>query len=133
MTTPGSEPQAPVPAAGGGKPPLWQRLLSPLLEIRPAGSDALMGDAERRQGEDALQLELTLARAALERGDAAGFHAALERSERWLTRLWPDSPALREAVRELQSLRQAPLEIQSPLLDSSLRQLRALRDNPGTR
>ncbi len=28
---------------------------------------------------------------------------------------------------------QAPLEIQSPLLDSSLRQLRALRDNPGTR
>ena len=71
--------------------------------------------------------------AALERGDAAGFHAALERSERWLTRLWPDSPALREAVRELQSLRQAPLEIQSPLLDSSLRQLRALRDNPGTR
>ena len=127
------EPQAPVPAAGGGKPPLWQRLLSPLLEIRPAGSDALMGDAERRQGEDALQLELTLARAALERGDAAGFHAALERSERWLTRLWPDSPALREAVRELQSLRQAPLEIQSPLLDSSLRQLRALRDNPGTR
>ena len=38
-----------------------------------------------------------------------------------------------DAVRELQSLRQAPLEIQSPLLDSSLRQLRALRDNPGSR
>mgnify|MGYP003607922897 CR=1 FL=1 len=56
-----------------------------------------------------------------------------QRSERWLTRLWPDSPALRDAVRELHSLRQAPLEIQSPLLDSSLRQLRALRDNPGTR
>ena len=127
------EPQTPAPVAGSGKPPLWQRLLSPLLEIRPAGSDALMGDAERRQGEDALQLELTLARAALERGDAAGFHAALERSERWLTRLWPDSPALRDAVRELHSLRQAPLEIQSPLLDSSLRQLRALRDNPGSR
>ena len=56
-----------------------------------------------------------------------------QRSERWLTRLWPDSPALRDAVRELHSLRQAPLEIQSPLLDSSLRQLRALRDNPGSR
>ena len=47
--------------------------------------------------------------------------------------LGEDIDALRDAVRELHSLRQAPLEIQSPLLDSSLRQLRALRDNPGTR
>ncbi len=39
--------------------PLWQRLLSPLLEIRPAGNQALMGEAQRREGEDALQLELT--------------------------------------------------------------------------
>lgn len=121
-----------APAATGnpraGKPPLWQRLLSPLLEIRPAGSNALMADAERRQGEDALQLELTLARAALERADADGFHAALDRSERWLTRLWPDSPPLREVVQELDALREAPLLPQSPLLDSTLRQLRALRD-----
>lgn len=108
--------------------PLWQRLLSPLLEIRPAGSQALIGDAQRREGEDALQLELTLARAALERSDVDGFHTALNRSAQWLTRLWPDSPALREVVAELESMRQAPLQPQSPLLDSTLRQLRALRD-----
>jgi len=117
-------------AAGGGakKPPLWQRLLSPLLEIRPAGGNPLMTEAGRREGEDALQLELTLARAALERGDVDAFHTALNRSERWIARLWPDSSQLKEVVRELESLREAPLQPQSPLLDSTLRQLRALRD-----
>jgi uroporphyrin-III C-methyltransferase len=108
--------------------PLWQRLLSPLLEIRPAGSEALMGDGARREGEDALQLELTLARAALERGDLDGFHTALNRSAQWLTRLWPDSPPLREVGGELDAMRAMPLQPQSPLLDSTLMQLRALRD-----
>ncbi len=122
------EAQAPMAANGAARPPLWQRLLSPLLEIRPAGSNALMADAERRQDEDALQVELTLARAALERGDGAGFRTALNRSERWIARLWPDSPQLRDVVRELGALREAPLLPQSPLLDSTLRQLRALRD-----
>ena len=120
-----------VAAGGAAKSPLWHRLLSPLLEIRPAGGNALMAEAERRQGEDALQLELTLARAALERGDLDGFHAALDRGERWLLRLWPDSPQLRQVVREFEALRQAPLQPQSPLLDSTLRQLRALRDGKG--
>ena len=120
--------QADVDAGAGARRPLWQRLLSPLLEIRPAGSHALMGEAERREGEDALQLELTLARAALERGDVDAFHTALNRSARWLSRLWPDSPPLREVLRELEELRKAPLQPQSPLLDSTLLQLRALRD-----
>lgn len=108
--------------------PLWQRLLSPLLEIRPSGGQALMGAAQRREGEDALQVELTLARAALERGDVDGFHTALNRSSGWITRLWPDSPALHEVLGELESMREAPLHPQSPLLDSTLPQLRALRD-----
>lgn len=122
--------EAPAEAihATQAKPPLWQRLLSPLLEIRPAGGNPLMAESERRQGEDALQLELTLARAALERGDIDGFHTALNRSERWIVRLWPDSSQLAEVVRELEALRDAPLQPQSPLLDSTLRQLRALRD-----
>lgn len=122
---------APSTTGASGPKPLWQRLLSPLLEIRPAGGNALMADAERRQGEDALQLELTLARAALERGDADGFRTALERIQRWTTRLWPDSPSLREVMRELDALAGAQLQPQSPLLDSSLRQLRGLRDGNG--
>jgi uroporphyrin-3 C-methyltransferase len=120
-------PRVAAAPATAARQPLWQRLLSPLLEIRPAGSQALMGQAQRREGEDALQLELTLARAALERGDVDGFHTALNRSVQWAARLWPDSPALREVVAELESMREAPLLPQSPLLDSTLPQLRALR------
>jgi len=124
-TLPIETPAASVPAT---RLPLWQRLLSPLLEIRPAGSQALMGDGERRDGEDALQTELTLARVALERGDVDGFHTALNRSALWIGRLWPDSPALREVRSELESLREAPMQAQSPLLGSTLQQLRAVRD-----
>ena len=120
--------QVPSAPAQEQKRPLWQRLLSPLLEIRPASGQALMGEAERRQGEDALQVELTLARAALERGDVDGFHTALNRSAMWVGRLWPDSPALREVRQELESLRKAPLQAQSPLLGSTLQQLRAMRE-----
>ncbi|WP_372017374.1 uroporphyrinogen-III C-methyltransferase [Pseudoxanthomonas sp. 10H] len=114
--------------AGAGRRPWWQRLLSPLLEIRPANGQALVGDAQRREGEDALQLEVTLARAALERGDVDAFRTALNRAARWTTRLWPDSPALREVVAGFESMREAPLQPQSPLLGSTLQQLRALRD-----
>ena len=120
--------QVPSAPAQEQKRPLWQRLLSPLLEIRPASGQALMGEAERRQGEDALQVELTLARAALERGDVDGFHTALNRSAMWVGRLWPDSPALREVRQELESLRKAPLQAESPLLGSTLQQLRAMRE-----
>jgi uroporphyrin-3 C-methyltransferase len=123
-------PREPAAAADApaAKRPLWQRLLSPLLEVRPAGSQALMGEAQRRDGQDALQAELTLARTALERGDVDGFHTALNRSAMWIGRLWPDSPALREVRQELESLREAPLQAQSPLLGSTLQQLRAGRE-----
>ncbi len=120
--------EAAADTATGTPRPLWQRLLSPLLVIRPAGGTALMGDAERREGEDALQLELTLARAALERGDVDAFHTALNRSTYWLARLWPDSPALQEVRAELEAMLDAPLQPQSPLLGSTLRQLRAVRE-----
>ena len=122
-----------VVPSGDGRRPLWQRLLAPLLEVRPAGSHALMGEAERRQGEDALQVELTLARAALERGDVDGFHTALNRSAMWIARLWPDSPESRKVRQELDEMREAPLQPQSPLVDSTLLQLRALREGKEAR
>ena len=121
-------PREAAPSARQAPAPLWHRLLSPLLEIRPAGSTALMGDGERREGEDALQLELTLARAALERGDIDAFHTALNRSGLWIARLWPDSPALQQVRAELESMQEAPLHPQSPQLDSTMRQLRAVQD-----
>ncbi|KAF1686975.1 hypothetical protein B1992_06255 [Pseudoxanthomonas broegbernensis] len=106
----------------------WQRLLAPLVEITPSGDQALLTDAERTLAGDALQLELTLARAALERGDLDAFHTALNRARARLARLWPDSPPLREVLRELDALRSAPLRPQAPALGATLRQLRALRE-----
>ena len=113
------------PRAGG---PWWQRALAPLVRIQPAGSQALLTDAERTLAQDALQVELTLARAALERGDVDGFHTALNRVRAWLRRLWPDSPPLREVLGELEALRAAPLQPDSPALGATLLQLRAVRD-----
>lgn len=115
------------PAALAARP-AWQRLLAPLLEIQPSGGHALMTTAERHQGEDAMQVELTLARAALERGDVDAFHTALNRVQTWLLRLWPDSPGLREVRGELDALRTLPLQPDVAVLDSTLQQLRAMRD-----
>lgn len=109
----------------------WQRLLAPLVDITPAGGPAVLTDAERGQGISALQLELTLARAALERGDSDGFHAALDRIHAWLVRLWPDSPPLHALVQDVDALRDAPLHPQAAALDTTLLQLRALRNGNG--
>ena len=123
-------PRAPATSEGGARAASawWQRLLSPLVRVRPAGSQDVLTDADRQAGDDALQLELTLARAALERGDVDAFHTALNRSRSWTVRLWPDSPALREVHLELDALRSAPLQPQATELDATLLQLRALRD-----
>jgi len=109
-------------------PPWWEVALAPFVRITPTRLDGPLTDAERVPGWDALQVELTLARAAIERGDAAAFAQALDGIERGMTRLWPDSPALRRQRAELQSLRSAPLRLVAPELGSTLRQLRASQD-----
>lgn len=108
--------------------PWWQRALAPLVQVRPAGRQQLLTASERNASEAALQLELTLARAALERGDARAFGAALNRVHAATARLWPDSPALRELQGELQAMRGEPLQVQEPVLEATLLQLRAARD-----
>jgi len=114
--------------ASGPRPPWWQRALAPLVQIRPAGSQALLGEAERALAVDALQLELTLARAAVERGDVDALRTALNRIDTGVQRLWPDSPPLRQLRDELETLRSMPLQPQAPALDATLLQLRAARD-----
>ncbi|KAF1700771.1 uroporphyrinogen-III C-methyltransferase [Pseudoxanthomonas suwonensis] len=113
---------------GGAHAPWWQRALAPLVQIRPSGRHALLTGSERNASEAALQLELTLARAALERGDARAFTSALDRVLAATRRLWPDSPALREVQGQLQALRGEPLQLQEPVLEATLLQLRAARD-----
>ena len=74
-----------------------------------------------------MQLEITLARAALERRDAAAYRTALARVDAWITRLWPDSAERRARREKLRTLRTLPLALRLPVLGSSLQQLRTLR------
>ena len=108
--------------------PAWQRALSPLVEIRRTRDDTAIAPTERAAGEAALQIELALARAALEAGDTTAFRASIARIDAWLPRLWPDSPALRHRRGELKALRGAALRPEQPVLGSTLQQLRLLRN-----
>ncbi|MCL7715783.1 hypothetical protein [Stenotrophomonas mori] len=109
-------------------PAWWQQLLSPLVQIRPAEPQVLVARSERRDAGDALQIELSLARAALERGDTAAWRQALQRVDTWLLRLWPESPARRAQRQALAELRDTDLQIPLPELGSTLQQLRDMRE-----
>ena len=108
--------------------PAWQRALAPLIDVRPTAEAMALAPGERAAAETALQIDLNLARAAIERNDAAGFHAALDRVQAWLPRLWPQSPPLRQVRSELEALRAATLQPRLPELGSTLEQLRVLRN-----
>lgn len=105
----------------------WQRWLAPLVDVRPSRQAAFVAPSDRNAGEAALRIEISLAHAALERGDAAGFLASLNRIDQWITRLWPDSPALRQGRQQLAAMRRLPLRDDVLLLGSTLEQLRSLR------
>ena len=107
--------------------PLWQRLVSPLVQVRRTRNETVLARDQRSAAQASLQLELGLSRAALERQDAMAFRAAIDRVDAWLLRLWPDSPALRERRAELKSMRGAALQPTLPLHGSTLQQLRQLR------
>jgi uroporphyrin-3 C-methyltransferase len=107
--------------------PWWQRLLSRVVRVQPSDSAIATDPADRRNARTGLELELTLARAAAERRDAAAWREALLRADAWLGRLWPDSPRKRALEARLQALRAMPLSASNPVLGSTLQQLQALR------
>lgn len=117
--TPRSTPAAPVS--------WWQRLLAPLVEIHPSSADVPLAASQRQQAIDSLQLEATLARAALERNDRDSWQRALERIDDWAVRLWPDGPALQQHRHDLAQLRLSPLAPTIPELGATLAQMRQLR------
>ncbi|ACF49835.1 hypothetical protein D7U98_19165 [Stenotrophomonas maltophilia] len=108
--------------------PWWQATLAPFVDITPSRQNGPLTAAERHNADDALQLELTLARAAIERGDRSGRDTALQRVEHWAQRRWPDSPALRAQRAELKALRELPLQASNTVLGSTLQQLRTQTD-----
>jgi uroporphyrin-3 C-methyltransferase len=105
----------------------WERIFSRLVDVRPSDRAQLRAGSDRAAGMEALAIEFTLARAALERRDANAWRDALGRADAWLPRLWPDSPALRKQRATLQGLRAQSLAMSSPVLGSTLVQLRSMR------
>ena len=105
----------------------WQRLAAKVVDVRPTDGAAVVAPTQRATGLAAVQLELALARAALERRDVGAFGAALARIDHWLVRLWPDSDALRDQREAIRALRDAPIRMAAPELGSTLAQLRRLR------
>lgn len=120
---------APMPAETRGEPdaPWWRRAFAGLIDVRPSDRAVAVQPADRVAAVAGLQLELSLARAAAERRDEDGFRAALRRADGWMTRLWPESPLLREQRAKLQAVATRPLSLALPTLGSTLQQLRQLR------
>ena len=72
-----------------------------------------------------MQIELSLARAAIERRDDAGMAAALDRISAWLQKLQPSNLAIdRKRIGEIKAI---SLRVDAPLSGSTLQQLHALR------
>ena len=118
---PAATPRAPTVA------PWYQRLLARVVRVQPTAGATLGERADREAALAAAQIELSLARAAVERRDSAGLASALARIDAWLQRLLAGSPQLVRQRRLLDDLQARPLRAESPLAGSTLQQLRALR------
>ena len=119
--------EAATPVSSGS---WWQRAFARVVTVRAANAAIAIEPGDRAAGLAALQLELTLAQAAVERRDRDGYRNVLERADAWMTRLWPDTPQLRKQRGQLAELREQPLAITLPTLGSTREQLNAMRAAP---
>lgn len=102
-----------------------ERVLGRFVSVRQVRG-AVMLPSDREAARTAMELELTLARAALERRDDAGFQRAIGRVDTWLQRLYPASPERDARIARLRELAARPLRVELPVLGSTLAQLRGL-------
>ena len=116
-----------VDAAPATPLPWHARLMRRIVQAQPTTGAVLRERADREAAIAALQLEITLARAAVERRDYAGLQRALPRIETWLTRLHAGDPPLASKRRLLAALAAIELRPTSPLAGSTLQLLRSLR------
>lgn len=117
-----------VAAENPAAPPAsaFDRIVDSMVEVHHAQARDLLDPTRREAALTALQLEITLARLALEQRDADSFHAALSRIETWLPRLYaPTTVAHQRAL--LDGMREMPLRIALPTLGGTLAELRRLR------
>lgn len=123
----GLQAPAPVLAAGDPQRPWYARLLDRVVTVQPTASAGLRAGTDREAAFAAAQVDIALARAAIERRDDVALGLALDRIGAWQRRLLAGSPMLAAQQRELATLRALALRHDSPLAGSSLQQLRALR------
>lgn len=116
-----------TPATPDSALPWWRRAFALIVQVRPSNRAIAVDGADRAAAFAVLQLELALARTAIERRDDSAYRAALARADHWLTRLWPDSPELRHRRAQLRGLSTLPLTLMLPTLGSTRQQLQALR------
>ena len=124
LPDPTALPRAAAPPANA---PWWDRVLARLVSVHRSDAPTVLASEDRTAGAAALQLELTLARTAIERRDPIALRTALDRADAWLLRLWPASPQRRALRDALGTLRDAPLALDIPTLGSTLEQKRAQR------
>jgi len=117
----GTLPAAPADA------PWWERVLAKLVQVRHDDAQVALSAQDRAAARTALDLELALARSAIDRRDVAGYRAALVRAGAWLPRLWPASPALDARRARLEQLQALPLSADLPTLGSTRQVLRTQR------
>lgn len=115
---------APAPAPTR---PWWQRAFGGIVEVQSSSDSVAVQPADVTAARAALQLELSLARAAAERRDAAGWHTALRRARGWLERLGGDGASVQAGVEELRAIEAMPLSLSVPTLGTTLAQLRQMR------
>lgn len=107
--------------------PWWRRAFGTLLEARPSVGAVAIEPSDRAAAHAALQLELSLARAAAERRDVDGYRAALRRAGGWIERLSADAALVARRRAQLDALASLPLSPAVPTLGSTLGQLRQMR------
>lgn len=105
--------------------PWYERLMDRIVRVQPTAGAGLRERADREAALAAMQVELSLARAAVERRDDAGMLTALERIDAWLQKLQPS--ALAAERKRIDELKAISLQVDAPLSGSTLQQLRALR------
>lgn len=105
----------------------WRRAIASVVAVQPSDRAVAVQPADRAAALAGLQLEVSLARAAAERRDRAGFRGALRRADGWLLRLTPDSPVRKRQRQQLQEIAASPLSPSLPTLGTTLQQLRQMR------
>jgi uroporphyrin-3 C-methyltransferase len=123
ITAPADTARSPAPVHA----PWWQRAFGNLLRVEATDRAVAVQPADRAAALAGLQLEISLARAAAERRDAAGYREALARADGWLQRLSAQSAASQRQRARLRELAELPLVLSLPTLGSTLVQLRQLR------